>query len=95
MEMVLRDFARALVVLGVELYAHRLVRTGTKCHKVKTYSVELGARFPSLSTWRTSRTPAIREREKKREMFRDVAPHRRNEIDAFLHIINQLPQFPS
>lgn len=35
-EMVLSYFACVLVGLGVELYARRLVRTGTKCHKVKT-----------------------------------------------------------
>lgn len=57
---ILSYFARALVGLGVELYARRLVRTGTKCHKVKTriQRVELGARFPPLSVWRTSRTTA-------------------------------------
>jgi len=35
-EMVLSYFARVLMGLGVELYARWLVRTGTKCHKVKT-----------------------------------------------------------
>lgn len=35
-ETVVSYFARVLVELGVELYARRLVRTGTKCYKVKT-----------------------------------------------------------
>lgn len=76
--MVLSYFARVLVGLGVELYA-RLVRTGTKCHKVKTRTQRRAwCAVPSTFGLETPRTAAIREAEG--DALDDAASHRRRYV---------------
>lgn len=75
----------------MESYARRLVRTGTKCHKVKTHNVQPGARdslhFFSMENFKDYRDT----RKKKREgLLDDYVAHRCNEfvfiVDTFLHV---------